>query len=232
MWSAPTSEVEAMHIATSGNAWARARMGWRAGIALAMDTKDTQQVFYLAFALDRETLPRIAQRLADHPSGRQLLRDRPAIDTRSVDLAWLRTLPEDTLGGAYVRSLDRQGLDPDIFQPPPGLPEDLTYVAQRVRQTHDLWHVLTGLSTDIPGEVALQAFTDSQLGLKLSLAIVLFGQLFFGLRYPRMWRMVARARKAGKAADFLLGVRWEEFWTRPLSQVREQFGIADLTAAA
>lgn len=225
IWTGPKSEVEAMHVAMSGNAWARARMAWRAGIALALDTNDTQQVFYLAFALDRETLPRIAQRMADHPSGRQLLRERPAIDSRSVDLAWLRTLPEATLGGAYVRSLDRQGLDPDIFQPPPGLPEDLTYVAQRVRQTHDLWHVLTGLETDIPGEVALQAFTHAQLGQKFSLAIVLFGLLFFGLRYPRMWRMVARARKAGENAGFLLGTRWEDLWTRPLSQVREQLGI-------
>jgi ubiquinone biosynthesis protein COQ4 len=169
--------------------------------------------------------------MAEQPSGRELLRERPAIDSRSVDYAWLRSLPADTLGGAYVRSLDEQHLDPDIFQPPPGLPDELAFVAQRTRQTHDLWHVLTGLPTDIPGEVALQAFQYAQLGQKFSQAIVLFGLLFFGLRYPRMWRMVARAREAGKAAGFLLAVRWEELWTQPLVRVREQFGIADLAAA-
>jgi ubiquinone biosynthesis protein COQ4 len=231
LWNGPRSEDEAMGIANGGSRLARARMAWRAGIALALDTTDTQQVFYLAIALDRETLPRVAQRMAEQPSGRELLRERPAIDSRSVDFGWLRSLPADTLGGAYVRSLDRQGLDPDIFQPPPGLPEDLAYVAQRVRQTHDLWHVLTGLPTDIPGEVALQAFQLAQLDQKFSQAIVLFGLLFFGVRYPRMWRMVSRARRAGHAASFLLAAPWEEFWTQPLALVRERFGIADLAAA-
>jgi ubiquinone biosynthesis protein COQ4 len=225
IWSGPKSEAEAIAMALAADPWARGRMAWRAGMKLALNTSDTQQVFYLAIALDGDTLPRIAQRLAEHPTGSRLLRDRPAIDSHSVDYAWLRSLPADTLGGAYVRSLDSQGLDPDIFQPPPGLPADITYVAQRVRQTHDLWHVLTGLRTDIPGEVALQAFTHAQLGQRFSLSIVLFGLLFFGLRYPRMWRMVVRARKAGQTASFLLAARWEELWTQPLAQVRTQFGI-------
>ena len=33
------------------------------------------------------------------------------------------------------------------------------YLAQRMRQTHDIWHVLTGYATDVAGEVQLQAFT-------------------------------------------------------------------------
>ncbi|HKP61881.1 MAG TPA: Coq4 family protein [Polyangiales bacterium] len=229
--SGPKSEVEAVDAVQNMGRLARARMAWKAGISLALNTKDTQQVFYLAIALDRDTLPRLLSRMQEHPAGRELLHARPAIDSHSVDYSRLRSLPADTLGGAYARALQAQGLDPDIFQPSPGLPEDLTYITQRIKQTHDLWHVLTGLPTDIPGEVALQAFSYAQLHQRFSAAITSFGLLFFGLRYPRMWRMVARARRAGEAASFLLAVRWEDLWAEPLARVREQLGVADLTPA-
>jgi ubiquinone biosynthesis protein COQ4 len=226
--SAPRDEAEAMQIALTGTRLERTQLGLRAGIALALDTTDTRQVFYLAIAVDRETLPRVAQRLAADPSGRELMRTRAAIDSKHVDFEALRALPPDTLGGAYSRALQAQGLNPDIFQRPPGLPDDLAYVAQRARQTHDLWHVLTGLSTDIPGEVALQAFTDAQLNQNFSKLIVTFGLTFFGLRYPRMWSMVKRARRAGAEAKFLLAVRWEDWWAAPLSEVRAAVGVPRL----
>jgi ubiquinone biosynthesis protein Coq4 len=222
----PKDEAEAVHVALTGTALERSLLALRAGFALALDTNDTQQVFYLAIALDRETLQRVAARLAADPSGRELIRTRAAIDTKHVDFAALRALPADTLGGAYARSLESHGLSPDIFQRPPGLPDDLAYVAQRVRQTHDLWHVLTGLDTDVPGEVALQAFTHEQLRQHFSKLIVRFGLLFFGLRYPRMWAKVKRARRAGSEAKFLLAVRWEDWWSRSLSEVRTEFGVA------
>jgi ubiquinone biosynthesis protein COQ4 len=221
----PKNEAEAVQVALAGTAFERVRLAMRAGLALALDPNDTQQVFYLAIAVDGETLPRVAMRLAADPAGRELLRARAAIDSKHVDFAALRALPADTLGGAYVRALDSNGLDPDIFQRPPGLPEEFAYVAQRARQTHDLLHVLTGLDTDIPGEVALQAFTHAQLGQNFSKLIVSFGLAIFGLRYPRMWNMVKRATKAGEDAKFLLAVRWEDWWADPLSEVRARVGM-------
>ncbi len=223
----PRDESEAADLALASVA-ERARLAWRAGIALALDPSDTQQVFYLAQALDRPTLPRIAARLAALPAGRELLRARPAIDSRSVDLAALRALPANTLGGAYVRVLDENGLDPDIFQRPPGLPDDLAYVAQRLRQTHDLWHVVTGFDTDVPGEIALQAFTYAQLRQRFSLLIVLFGLLIFTLRHPRVWPMSMRARRVGKQAAWLFGERLEDRWTEPLAALRERLGLSEL----
>ncbi len=168
---------------------------------------------------------RLAARLAEDPGGRALIRERAAIDSRHVDYAALRALPADTLGGAYARALEAKGLDPDLFQRPPGLPEELAYVAQRARQTHDLWHVLTRLDTDIPGEIALQAFTAEQNRLNFSELIVRFGKLFYGLRYPRVWGMVRRARADGRRAKFLLAVRWEDWWDVPLAEVRRRVGL-------
>lgn len=221
----PSSEAEAMHVALTGSAWKRAQLGARAGLKLALDTNDTKQVFYLAFAVDRETLSRVYARLVEDPVGRELVRSQAAIDSKQVDFERLHALPADTLGGAYARALATKGLDPDIFQRPPGLPDDLAYVAQRARQTHDLLHVLTGLDTDVPGEIALQAFTHAQLGQNFSKLIVIFGLLFFGVRYPRVWNMVKRAHIAGRDAKFLLAVRWEDWWADSLADVRARVGL-------
>jgi ubiquinone biosynthesis protein Coq4 len=222
----PKDEAEAMHFAMTGTRSDRIQMAIRAGLSLALNPNDTQQVFYLATAVDRRALPRLAERLEADPGGRELLRDRATIDTAHVDFAVLRALPADTLGGAYVRALDAHGLSPDIFQPPLGLPENLAYTEQRVRQTHDVWHVLTGMSTDVPGEVGLQAFIYAKLQQNFSKFIIWFGLAFYGLRYPRMWRFVKNGKRAGEQSAFLLGVRWEDWWSTPLAEVRTKFNVS------
>lgn len=215
-----------MQLALAGTKSDRIALAIRAGLGLALNPKDTQQVFYLASAVDRRKLPLIAARLENDAGGQALLQEQAAIDTTSVDFDALRALPDDTLGGAYVRALDSQGLSPDLFKRPPGLPINLAYTEQRVRQTHDVWHVLTGMGTDIAGEVGLQAFIHAQLQQNFSMFIIWFGLAFYGLRYPRMWKWVKNGRRAGEQADFLLGVRWEDWWSTPLSEVRAKFNIA------
>ena len=112
LFAGPKDELEAVQIAGSDRALRRIWQGVRAGIALALNPDDTQQVFYLAYSVDRETLPLLAERLRAVPSGSELLERRPAIDSTSVDFAALRALPENTLGGAYARMLQRNQLDP------------------------------------------------------------------------------------------------------------------------
>jgi ubiquinone biosynthesis protein COQ4 len=226
----PRSDSEAIDVMVNGRALPRLVQGLRAGIALALDTSDTKQVFYLAYAVDHETLPLMAERLRATASGRELLARRPAIDSRSLDLAALRALPESTLGGAYARMLQAKQLDPDLFQRPAGLPEDLAYVAQRARQTHDLWHVLTGLDTDIPGEIALQAFSYEQLHQNVSWLLFVVGQALFKWRYPRMQPLVERARRAGAGTPYLLAVPWEDLWAEPLTAVRDRFRLTEAAA--
>jgi ubiquinone biosynthesis protein COQ4 len=220
----PRSEVEAIE-AWRSHPLARLWQGMRAGFALARNPDDTQQVFYLAYAVDHETLPVLTERMRGDVSGRELLSRQPAIDRTHVDLAALRALPDTTLGGAYARMLEKNGLDPDLFQRPPGLPDDMAYVAQRARQTHDLWHVLTGLDTNIPGEIALQAFSYEQLHQNVSKLIVWFGKRIFQRKYPHMRPLIARARRAGAEAPFLLAFEWEKLWAEPLVELRKELRL-------
>jgi ubiquinone biosynthesis protein Coq4 len=121
--------------------------------------------------------------------------------------------------------LQREQLDPDLFQPPPLLSPELAYVAQRIRQSHDIWHVITGLSTSIPDEIALQAFTNAQLHNNTSRLIVRFGTPLYGLRYPQLRERVRAFQHVESRCAFLVTVRWEELWEVPLSTLREQLGV-------
>jgi ubiquinone biosynthesis protein COQ4 len=200
-------------------------MAWRALRALLRDPNDTKQVFYLGLLVNWSRYPAFLARLTLDEEGARLLREKPAIDSRRVDLEALRELPADTLGGAYVRFLDRRGLDPDLFQAPPGLPEIPAYVAQRMRQVHDLWHVLTGYDTDIRGEIGLQAFTWAQTGMPSAALIAIGGALRFGARDPRIVAVVVDGYRRGRRARFLPPLRLEDHFARKLADVRRDLGI-------
>jgi ubiquinone biosynthesis protein COQ4 len=215
-------EGRAIAIALNGSFWARMRVALGALGRLLRNPDDTVEVFFLGISLNGPRLPDLIGRMAGEEAGLSLLTERPTIDSRTVDFAHLRALPASTLGGAYARYLDANRLDPDLFQPPPGLPEVPRYVAQRIRQTHDIWHVLTGYAPDVPGELALQGFTYAQLRMPSAWLLAVLGTL---IKSPRSARCVYDGYARGRDAAFLPNVRFEDLWDRDLDNVRRELGI-------
>ena len=224
-------EREAARIALQGTSLERARLGVNAIQALLHDTNDTRQVFRLGLVLARRGYPMFLAKLTFEDEGARLLRERPSIDSRSVDFDKLRALPASTLGGAYVRFLDRHGLDPDLFQSPPGLPEVPAYVSKRMRQVHDLWHVLAGYEPDVAGEIAVQAFSFGQTKMVPPAVIALVAAAKFAPKEPRIFKMVLDAYRMGSNAKFLPSVWLEEHFERPLEEVRRDLGIVPVEAS-
>ncbi len=222
-------EAKAARIALEGTPLERARLAYGALRDLLDDPNDTTRVFVLGLLVSRRSYPRFLARLTMDDRGGRLLRERPSIDSASVDFDRLRALPETTLGGAYARYLDAQGLDPDLFQAPPGLPDVPSYVAKRMRQVHDLWHVLTEYDTNVRGEVALQAFTYGQTGTPSALIITLGALLRFGASDRTMLPLAVDGFRRGRAAEFLPPVWLEEMWERPIDDVRRELGIRPRT---
>ena len=143
--------------------WKRALAALRKILA-DPDQTDQVLVFLSLINSGSSNTTRIDRFFAD-PSGRALYDQHRAIDSRSIDLDALAALPDGTLGHTYATFLRSHGLTPEVFDgPPEGIADPRrSYVVQRLRQTHDLWHVVTGCETDPAGEVALQAFTYAQL---------------------------------------------------------------------
>lgn len=207
---------------------------WKLGLSLLRkvlnNPEDTEQVLVFLGVINsgRSTHRRVAQFFAD-PDGKALYAEHRAIDSRTLDLDKLAALPEGTLGHAYAKFLRSHGITPEIFDgAPPGISNPRqSYVIQRMRQTHDLWHVVTGCETDPAGEIALQAFTFSQIRTPGSAFLAVFGALR-GVRERHdvgLLRDVVTLYRTGKRAGTLPTFAWEDHWATPLAEVRAMLGL-------
>ncbi len=95
----------------------------------------------------------------DTLEGEALLKDRPHL--ADTDLERLRRMPSTTLGGAWARFLDDHGLSVEVTKQPTPFTDDPdeAFVLHRIRQSHDLWHVLLDLGTCGHEEVLVHAFS-------------------------------------------------------------------------
>jgi ubiquinone biosynthesis protein Coq4 len=148
-----------------------------------------------------------------------------------IDLAALRSLPDGTLGREYARMLDNGGLSP--FTVSEGFdPEVLrrNAFAARYAVTHDMFHVLTGFDTSWAGEMgvlafaAAQGYTRMQRWVGLPLAALLY-PMFSPRNTFAIFRALRRGWRMGKRARFLLGVRLEEHFGRPVAELRAELGL-------
>src|SRR6266581_2814384 len=62
-------------------------------------------------------LPHLLDNMLASAEGRRILRERPRINTSTIDMAALARLPENTFGRAYVTWLERCGVTPDTREP-------------------------------------------------------------------------------------------------------------------
>lgn len=192
---------------------------------------ETDQVLVFSSYINAASMTDRMERFFEDPAGARLYAERRAIDSHTIDLDALLALPSDTLGHAYAHFLRSRGLTPEVFD---GAPEGIrdpraAYVIQRMRQTHDLWHVVTGAQTNPAGEVALQAFTFAQAGAASSGILAAMGTL----RHAKEHRAAGRALvkdvmtmfRIGKRANKLAVFAWEDHWATPLVEVRAMLGL-------
>jgi len=201
--------------------------------ALVKNPEDTRHVFTIIEGLAGATHERIAARLRTTAEGSRLLTERPDILQRLADRDALAALPEGSLGRAYLAFLDREGITPAglVAASAAGESSDwharddaAGWVSRRLRDTHDLWHVVTGYEGDLLGEAALLAFSSAQTGHRGAalMSLVAVGRT----RDGELARRVAAAWWAGRRAAFLPAFRFEDALARPLVDVRAELRVA------
>lgn len=151
-----------------------------------------------------------------------------------VDIARLSACPEGSLGRAVADHCTRWGIDPATFpRRPNSTPEE--YVIAHIENTHDVWHPVTGFGNDVPGELGLQAFYLAQFPNLLGLLLLSIFH-FKALRdpaheYEAFMDEIARGWIMGKRAKPLFGVRWDQWWERPLDDVRRELNLPTASEA-
>jgi ubiquinone biosynthesis protein Coq4 len=192
---------------------------------LARDPNELDRVFQIRDAGSHPVLTEtIKRRLRQNPQG------RAAIDAKRrmgvIHVADLLAMPEGTLGRAYGEFMSKHGLAPDAL---PNI-DDSQYVQAHLYETHDLWHVVTGFSPDVTGEIGLQAFYAAQLPGVLPAALasaLLLNAALTRSSHALKARFAALSQgwMMGQRAKPLFGYDFRANFARPLDRVREELLI-------
>src|SRR4051812_9929340 len=203
-----------------------------ATVMLARNPGAVKYVFLMGDAQDN---------LAEQARSRSSIRDpfaSPALEALwqrryappCYDLDALAALPAATLGGAYARHMRANGLRPDFYADVEPR-HRMHFLRLRMRQTHDIWHVLCGFDTGEFGEVGLQGFYFAQFTNGQS-ALIGAGAMLKSVlrcRFADLERHVeafCEGYRAGTAARSLLAVEWESLWAERLCDLRLRYEIA------
>jgi ubiquinone biosynthesis protein COQ4 len=205
----------------------------RALRALSRDPDDTGQVFKIISALSGDTQGRMLRRLQKSETGRRLLDERRPLLPVLSDRARLGALPENSLGRAYLSFCERAGITAEglVAASEEGdfsdRSADELFLAGRMRDAHDLWHVVAGYQTDLIGEACVLAMTVAQAKNPGIALIVVLAYLRPRAEHGRVRALLRQAFARGLRAAWLPGVDWEALLPRPLDAVRRELGLSD-----
>ncbi len=137
---------------------------------LVDDKEDTEQVFHIIEATKGRRSHAQARDFITSEAGQRFLRDGVDIPAMLDDHARWADCGPNTVAAHYIAFMKREGLsaaglvaESHRWAPPESLPKDQTqWYFDRLRDTHDLFHVLTGYGRDALGEVSLLGFSYQQ----------------------------------------------------------------------
>lgn len=214
------------------------------------DPNDTRHVFTLFESMIGPIEVRHVGYFLESPEGRALFAKQPPVVQALTDRERLRKMPEGSLGRAYLAFVESEGISAD------GLVEasregritehvtspELAFLREYMRDTHDLWHTLTGYRGDIVGELSLLAFGFAQMGNLGVGFLVVTGLLMSGLAGrpgakglvdPRVYQnrdVVIGGFLRGLRARWVPTTDWLALLERPLAEVRRELAVGEAPA--
>lgn len=212
---------------------------WRAMRILLRDKEDTAQVFRFVQALTGNSQHRGFERFQKSETGGRILRENRQLLATLSDRESLAKCPEGSLGRAYLDFVYGQNLSADglVAASEEGSVRNLEsreaeLYTNRLRDMHDLWHVVTEYGRDGLGELCLLAFSYAQTRNRGIGVIVLVGLAKVRRDAPQLpaARAAREAYRRGKASADLTVADWESLLQQPLAQVRDQLRLGSAPA--
>ena len=209
-------------------------VAFRALKALVANPQDTPKVFDVIRALGGPSLERGLRRFRITDFGNQVLKDDIDILDTLQNRSMLGALPNGSFGSTYYHFTQREDLAAEGLVDASAVENEtfshphLVRYATRLRDTHDLWHTLTGYGRDELGEACLLAFTYAQTRNRGIFLIAIVGG--FKLRQamgPGVFRALVRAYRDGRQAAWLPAIHFESLLSEPITDVRTQLRIPE-----
>jgi ubiquinone biosynthesis protein COQ4 len=201
---------------------------------LLADKEDTKAVFEIMRALSGKAIPNGYRKLLMSVEGGKIAMAAEELQPILDDHEHLRGLPDDSVGRAYVdfvqgRKISATGLaqesrkvgdEIDAIHP-------YAWYARRLRDVHDIWHVLTGYQTDALGEACVVAFSYAQTKSSGFALIAAAGAREIQKHLPdhKVVGAVWQAYHNGRQAAWLPGIDYLSILSEPLVEVRQRLNI-------
>lgn len=203
--------------------------GLRAIARVTRDPNRLDEIFVLADLSEKSpSLEEAIERFREDPVLGEAFSRKPRLGP--IDQDALGELPEGTLGREYHEFMAARGLrHEDLKLVENGDERDMDWIRNHLRETHDLWHVVTGFDTDLPGELGLQAFYCAQVKGPLPVLILSIGLLntFLMAMDDLDARMAAISHgyQLGKNTGPLFGLDFRANFERPLADLRRELNL-------
>ncbi len=219
--------------------WARAV---RALQRLFKNKEDTAEVFEIMFALNGRAYAEDYARLLETAEGGRIAYERVEFSDRLLDPGWVASFPPGSVGAAYrdfqaTQHVSAKGL---IDESHKGVPEQeldqrhpYAWWFRRIRDLHDVWHVLTGYGCDALGEMCLAAFSYQEVRGPGWALIVTGGFLrCHGPAAAKARLAILEARVRARRAAWLPGEDYERMMFEPLEAARARLRLSPPRAYA
>jgi ubiquinone biosynthesis protein COQ4 len=211
---------------------------WRHFKELVKDKENTAEVAPIFESLPWRGLYQAATAFLQTERGQALRRSEPSLVEILDDHESLRKLPAGTLAHVYCDFMEREGLSAqglvdelDTYRRPDQYYDDqVTWYFNRMRDTHDLLHILTGFGRDALGEQCVLAFTYSQQPALAHLFLGYAGALEIKKRATvkvPVFRAVREGQRLGKACPRLVEQPIRELLAMPIEDVRRKLNIVE-----
>jgi ubiquinone biosynthesis protein COQ4 len=176
-----------------------------------------------ALATQEVTAAEIAY-VKSNPEIAQLFEERYIAPTPNLEE--LIKLPKDSLGFTYASYMRELNFE-QKFYPEVEVKDDVSYFTMRMRQTHDIWHTVTGWFNDAGG-IKLAAFTVAQNRSALntlSLAAVLLHKIKRNEDINPIIHLLYDGYNLGCQTKPFLAQKWEEAWEKPVADWRSELNF-------
>lgn len=213
------------------------RRGFKALGAILKDPDDTAQFARIVESFQGDSVYFLHLRMARSAEGKRLFREKPDLLSRLSDHEWLESLPENSLGRVYLDFCRREGITgqglKEVIEEgyTKKLREKLTpeqrFTGEWMRDSHDLYHLVTGYQTDLIGELCVLSFTVAQTWNLGVLVPVSVAYILSGLRGTGVRSLVRHAVRRAREAVFFPAQDWTELLELPLDEVRRRLKVGD-----
>jgi ubiquinone biosynthesis protein COQ4 len=202
---------------------------------LVADKEDTEQVFRMTECLPSRGFSHVERSFCESPQGQRLMAEEPHLPDLLDDHDRLLGLPEGSVAHAYVAFMRREGLSAAGLVAESEKAGRIYYQDQvqwfydRLRDTHDLVHVMTGYGRDALGEQCALGFSYGQYLAWTDGFLAWAGAFEIWRRVKADAPVFAAVREAiriGKAAEPLYAQHVPSLLAEPLEAARARMNIA------